>query len=111
MNRTELIAATTAILFVAFILGWFVSWLMHRFTRVTQSDLGEVDHLAQQVHEAEEARDAAQTEMREREKDLTNRLAQTQAELSAAMDALRGKRAEVEELRETLDSFAKESDG
>ena len=105
MNRTELIAATTAILFIAFVLGWFVSWLMHRFTRVTQSDLGEVDHLAQQVHEAEEARDAAQSEMRAREKDLSNQLAQTQAELSAAMDTLRRKRTEVEELEERLEKL------
>ncbi len=70
MNRTELIAATAAVLFVAFVLGWFVSWLMHRFTRVTTSNLGELDHLAQQVHEAEEARDAAVVEMRDREREL-----------------------------------------
>ena len=99
MNRTELIAATTAVLFVTFVLGWFVSWLMHRFTRVAQSDLGEVDHLAQQVHEAEEARDAAQAEMRARERELTNRLTQTEAELKAAMEVLRDAREEVEELR------------
>ena len=103
MNRTELIATTTAVLFVAFVLGWFVSWLMHRFTRVTQSDLGELDHLAQQVHEAEEARDAAQSAMRDREKELSNKLAQTEAELKATMEALRNTRSEVETLREQLD--------
>ncbi len=103
MNRTELIAATTAILFVAFILGWFVSWLMHRFTRVTTSNLGELDHLAQQVHEAEEDRDTAQSKMREREKELLNKLAQTQAELKAAMDGLRVSRSEVDDLRGQLD--------
>ena len=102
MNRTELIAATTAILFAAFAIGWFVSWLMHRFTRVTQSNLGELDHLAQQVHEAEEARDEAQTELRTKEREFSNKLAQTEAELSAAMDALRANREEVEELRAKL---------
>ena len=100
MNRTELIAVTTVVLFVAFVRGWFVSWLMHRFTRVTTSDLDEVDHLAQQVHEAEEARDAAESEMRERERELSNRLSQTQAELSATMEALRDARSEIETLRE-----------
>ena len=100
MNRTELIVVTTVILFVAFVIGWFVSWLMHRFTRVTQSDLGELDHMAQQVHEAEEARDAAESEMRERERELSNRLSQTQAELSATMEALRDARSEIETLRE-----------
>ena len=102
MNRTELIAVTTAVLFVAFVLGWFVCWLMHRFTRVAQSNLGELDHLAQQVHEAEEARDAAQAEMRDRDRELSNKLAQTEAELQAAMDVLRETRSEVETLREKL---------
>ena len=102
MNRTELIAATTAVLFVAFVLGWFVNWLMHRFTRVTQSNLGELDVLAQQVHDAEEARDAAQSELRRQERELRNRLSQTEAELKATMEALRDKRAEVEDLRERL---------
>ena len=102
MNRTELIAATTAVLFVAFVLGWFVNWLMHRFTRVTQSNLGELDVLAQQVHDAEEARDAAQSELRRQERELRNRLSQTEAELKATMEALRDKRTEVEDLRERL---------
>lgn len=102
MNRTELIAATAAVLFVTFVLGWFVNWLMHRFTRVTQTDLGELDRLAQQVHEAEEERDAAQDEMRERERELSSRLAQSEAELKAAMEVLRQARREAEELRSRL---------
>jgi len=103
MNRTELIVATTIVLFVAFVLGWFVSWLMHRFTRVTQSDLGELDHMAQQVHEAEEARDAARERLRRRESELTNRLTQTEAELRAAMEGLREARREAENLRAQIE--------
>jgi hypothetical protein len=106
MNRTELIAATTAVLFVAFVLGWFVSWLMHRFTRVTQSDLGELDRMAQQLHEAEEARDQAQAEQRKREVELTNKLSQTEAELRAAMDALRHARSQTEELQAQLEKVS-----
>ena len=34
MNRTEFIIATAIILLVAFAMGWFTYWLMHRFTRV-----------------------------------------------------------------------------
>ena len=30
MNRTEFVFATAIILFVAFCLGWFASWLIHR---------------------------------------------------------------------------------
>ena len=40
MNRTEFIFVTSVILMVAFALGWFAYWLLHRFTRVSQSDLG-----------------------------------------------------------------------
>lgn len=104
MNRTELISVTTAVLFVAFCLGWFVSWLLHRFTRISQSELGEVDHLAQAVHEAEEERDHARAELRARENDLTGRLNQAEAELQAAMDGLRAARAENENLRERLEA-------
>ncbi len=103
MNRTELIVATTIVLFVTFMLGWFVSWMMHRFTRVTQSDLGELDNMAQQVHEAEEARDAARERLRRRENDLTNKLTQTEAELRAAMDGLRASRSEADDLRAQIE--------
>ena len=37
MNRTEFIVATAIILFAAFMLGWFASWLIHRLSRVTRS--------------------------------------------------------------------------
>ena len=61
MNRTEFIIATAIILFVAFSLGWFANWLLGRFTRVSQSDIGELDRMAQSLHEAEETRDQAIT--------------------------------------------------
>ena len=61
MNRTEFIIATAIILFVAFILGWFSHWLVNRFMRVAQAEIGELDKMAQQLHEAEEQRDSAIT--------------------------------------------------
>ncbi|SLN21478.1 hypothetical protein [Roseisalinus antarcticus] len=99
MNRTEFIVATAAILFVAFCLGWFASWLVNRFTRVTRAEIGELDRMAQALHEAEETRDQAITYLQQREADLTNQLTQTEAELRAAMDGLRDARHEAEELR------------
>ncbi len=104
MNRTELIVATAVILFVAFALGWFAYWLLHRFTRVTGGDMSEIDRLAQELHEAEELRDQALAWMEHREAELTNQLSQTEAELRAAMDGLRSARAEVERLREALEA-------
>ncbi len=99
MNRTEFIIATAVILFVAFALGWFASWLVNRFTRVTKAEVGELDRMAQALHEAEETRDQAITYMQQREAEMTNQLSQTEAELRAAMDGLRDARQEAEELR------------
>jgi len=99
LNRTEFIIATAIILFVAFMLGWFGSWLVNRFTRVTKAEVGELDKMAQALHEAEETRDQAITYLQQREAEITNQLSQTEAELRAAMDGLRDARQEAEELR------------
>jgi prophage endopeptidase len=99
MNRTEFIIATAIILLAAFALGWFAYWVLHRFTRVQGGDMGEVENLAQQLHEAEETRDQALYYMETREAELTSQIAQTEAELRAAMDGLREARQEAEEMR------------
>jgi prophage endopeptidase len=99
VNRTEFIVATAVILFVAFSLGWFANWLIHRFTRVSKADMGELEKMAQELHEAEETRDQAITYMQQREAELSNQLAQTEAELSATMEGLREARHEAEEMR------------
>jgi len=99
MNRTEFIIATAIILFVAFMLGWFASWLVNRFSRVTKAEIGELDKMAQSLHEAEEQRDQAITYLQQREAEMNNQQAQTEAELRAAMDGLRDARREAEELR------------
>jgi prophage endopeptidase len=103
MNRSEFILATAIILFVAFSLGWFASWLVNRFTRVTQADIGELERMAQTLHEAEEMRDQAITYLQQREAEMTSQLSQTEAELRAAMDGLREARREAEELRSYIE--------
>lgn len=102
MNRTEFIITTAIILFIAFAVGWFAHWLLHRFTRVKQSDVADLDRMSQELHEAEEARDQAITYLQQREAELSNQLSQTEAELRAAMDGLRDARHEAEELRGQL---------
>ncbi|WP_293447994.1 hypothetical protein [Planktotalea sp.] len=99
MNRTEFVIATAIILFVAFCMGWFANWLIHRFTHVSRSDVGELERMAQELHEAEETRDQSITYLQQREAELTNQLSQTEAELNAAMEGLRDARYEAEELR------------
>ena len=99
MNRTEFIIATAIILFVAFMLGWFAYWLLHKLARINSGDMNELDRMARELHDAEETREEAITYMQQREAELTNQLAQTEAELRAAMDGLREARREAEELR------------
>lgn len=99
MNRTEFIIVTAIILFVAFVLGWFAHWLIHRFVQVQGSEMSELDKMAQALHDAEETRDEAITYLQSREAEMSNQLHQTEAELRAAMDGLRDARHEAEELR------------
>jgi len=99
MNRTEFIITTAVILFVAFCVGWFANWLVHRFTRVSQSDIGELEKMSQSLHDAEELRDQAITYLQTRETEMASQLLQTEAELRAAMEGLRNARTEAEELR------------
>ena len=103
MSRTEFVLATAIILFVAFCMGWFANWLVHRFIRVSGSDVGELERMAQELHEAEETRDQAITYLQQREAELTNQISQTEAELAAAMEGLRDARYEAEELRAELE--------
>ncbi|ETX15140.1 hypothetical protein OCH239_17795 [Roseivivax halodurans JCM 10272] len=106
MNRTEFIFTTAIILFVAFCLGWFANWLVHRFTRVSQADVNELERMSQELHEAEETRDQAITYLQQREAELTNQLAQTEAELAAAMEGLRDARHEAEEMRSRVERMS-----
>ena len=59
--------------------------------------------MAQALHEAEETRDQAITYLQQREAEMTNQLAQTEAELRAAMDGLRAARADAEDMRTRLE--------
>ena len=99
MSSPQFVIATAVMLFIAFCLGWFANWLVHRFSRVAADDVAQLDRMSQELHEAEETRDQAITYLQQREAELTNQLAQTEAELRAAMDGLREARHEVEEMR------------
>ncbi|TGD43528.1 hypothetical protein EEB11_08980 [Pseudotabrizicola sediminis] len=99
MNRTEFIIVTAIILMAAFALGWFSHWIMHRFARVPGGDMGEMDRLSTMLHDAEETRDQAIIYLEQREAELMNQIAQTEAELRAAMGGLRDARHEAEEMR------------
>jgi uncharacterized iron-regulated membrane protein len=103
MSRSEFVLATSLMLLIAFALGWFAYWLVNRFTRVTRAEMGELEAMAQALHEAEEIRDQAIAYLHDREAELQSRITQTEAELRAAMDGLREARREAEELRIALE--------
>lgn len=108
MNRMQFVLVTALVLFVAFALGWFTNWLIHRFTRVRQQDLGELDKMAQALHEAEEIRDQAITYVETRERDLTARIKQLEAEVDAAMAGVREARAEADYYRSQMQGGARQ---
>jgi hypothetical protein len=102
MDRTELIIATGILLFGAFLIGFLTHWLVGRLTHVTTSELDELESMAEALHAAEEARDAALTERISVESRLQARLTQTEAELRATMEGLREARQDSEALRLSL---------
>ncbi|MEV8467125.1 hypothetical protein AB0T83_10070 [Fluviibacterium sp. DFM31] len=99
MDRTEFIIATAILLFGAFCLGFVTHWVVSRLSHVSKADLSELDSMAEALHDAEEARDAARTELKEEEGRLHGRLKEAEAELKAAMEGLQSARRETEELR------------
>ncbi len=103
MNRTQLTLATAVVLLLAFALGWFAYWLLHRFTRVAGGDVAEMDRLAQALHEAEETRDQAILYLEHREAELMGQISQSEAEQKATMEGLRDARAEAEEMRRYIE--------
>lgn len=105
MNRTEFVIAIAVILFIAFILGWFSAWLVHRFSRVTVSDVAELEEMAKALHDAEEQRDEAITYLQYREQELQTKLTQADAEAKAAMEGLREARHEAGELRAYIEKM------
>jgi len=105
MTRIEFVATIAIVLFVAFALGWSGNWLLGRFLRVSETDVAELDIMGQALHQAEQARDQAVQHLQQRETELMNQLTQSNAERSAAMEALRDARLETEELRTHLDQM------
>lgn len=92
MDRNQFIIATAVVLFAAFVLGWFASWLIHRLTRPTRSDLSEMERLTRQLHAAEQAKGEALA-----------LLSAAEAARDAAQAELSETRIEVEELRDYIE--------
>lgn len=105
MNRTEFVIATAVILLLAFAMGWFAHWVLHRFSRNAANDLSEMDRLAQALHEAEELRDEAVIYLETREAELAGRITGLEGELRATMEGLREARHANEEMRSYIEKM------
>lgn len=99
MNRNEFILVTAIVLLLAFALGWLAHAVIARLRKVTAADMGELETLAQALHDTEEERDRALVMLETREAELEARAAQAEAELRATMEGLRESRQEAEEMR------------
>lgn len=104
MNRDELIAIIAFAFFLTFVLGWLLRWAYGGLNRINASDMGEIDDLANRLHEAEQAKDHAETQLQEREWELANKLQQAEAELEAMMAGLGEARREADALRTELEA-------
>lgn len=104
MNREQLIITTALVLFAAFVAGWFASWLVGRLIRPSRAAMSELDRMAHNLHEAEEARDRAIAMLEDREADLSAQLHATQGELASTMEVLNDRRLEIEELRDYIEN-------
>ena len=108
MDKNELITAISAAFMIFFVLGWIARMGYGRLRRINSNNVDEIDDLATRLHDAEEQRDEAVTYLHVRERELTNKAAQAEAELDAAMQGLGSARREAGALRRELDELTRQ---
>ncbi len=100
MSQNELIIFTSIALFITFSLGWLarilIEKLSHKSSRTPTGDR----LMAESFHKAETDHALIVDQLKKRDAELTNKLAQAQAELKATMDGLHNARVEIENLKE-----------
>ena len=100
MSQIELIIFTSIVLFITFSFGWLarvlIEKLSHKSSRTPTGDR----LMAESFHKAETDHALIVDQLKKRDKELTNKLAQAQAELKATMDGLHNARVEIENLEE-----------
>ena len=119
MTRLLLALSIAALLALFTALGWTLHWLWHRATgRAAAEDAYRADLIAR-LHAAETARDAAAIRLKALEaepahaaateaQELARQLAEREAELAGAMEALRDARAATAEWRAAYEALVQE---
>ena len=100
MNQFDLIIFTSIVLFVTFCLGWLAHLLIAKLGHKSDRNQTCKHAMAEAFHKSETENANIVDKLKERDSELTNKLAQAQAELSATMDGLHNARIEIENLRE-----------
>ena len=103
MNRTELTMIIAGGMVVALIAGWTLRWVFGLLNRPAPEEPIPETELEAQLREALEGKEAVEAKLASVEDDLSRKLSQTQAELSATMDGLRDARRQMNEMREQLE--------
>lgn len=85
---------------VTFCLGWLAHLLIAKLGHKSDRNQTGEHAMAEAFHKSETEHANIVDKLKERDAELTNKLAQAQAELSATMDGLHNARIEIENLRE-----------
>ena len=100
MSQFDLMIFTSIVLFVTFCLGWLAHLLIAKLGHKFEKNQTGEHAIAVAFHKSEAENANIVDKLKERDAELTNKLAQAKAELSATMDGLHNARIEIESLRE-----------
>lgn len=103
MDRSEFIIAVMVLLFGSFVLGFLTHWIVTRLSRVSDAEIGQLDSMAEELHLAEEERDAAKADRHTLELQTRTELGELRSELTSTREALKSARDEADELRAYLE--------
>lgn len=104
MDRNEFIIAVMVLLFGSYLLGFLTHWIVTRLSRVSDAEIGQLDEMAEDLHRAEEERDAAKADRHRLEIQTRAELGELRSELASTRDALRSARNDSEELRAFIET-------
>ena len=100
MSQIELIIFTSIVLFITFCLGWLARVLIEKLSHKSSGTHTGDRLMAETFHKAETDHVLIVDQLKKRDRELTSKLAQAQAELKATMDGLHSARVEIENLKE-----------
>jgi prophage endopeptidase len=100
MSQIDLIIFTSIVLLITFSLGWLAHVLIEKLYYKSERKQTNDQVTAEAFLNAESEHALIVDKLKKSDAELTNKLAQTQAELKATMDGLHIARVEIESLRE-----------